>query len=152
MVRVYGHTLDTCPLCREYSLSGRSTVWIFLDVRIFAFLLFSSTFSFPFFFFEPKKPPQWRRRRRRRRRPNTRWRNRKLRDSRSLIYFRDSRAASLYLTRRPCFLLVSHVKTRGGGRGRRVKWDRRRIPNERGFIARHRTRISRRYSGKIWYQ
>lgn len=56
--RGFGHTLDTCPLCREYSLSGCSTVRIFSRR---SYLPFSS-----FHFFPPKKPP--------RRRPDARWR------------------------------------------------------------------------------
>ena len=55
-----GHTLDTCPPCREYLLSGCSTVWIFSRRSYLPF----SSFHF-FFFFLPKKPP---------RRPNATWR------------------------------------------------------------------------------
>lgn len=54
-----GHTLDTCPPCRECSLSGRWTVWIFSRRSyVFAFFLFS------FFFFTEEAG----------RRPNAKWR------------------------------------------------------------------------------
>lgn len=41
-----GHTLDTCPPCRECSLSGTAGPFeFFLDVLVFAFFLFSVLFS-----------------------------------------------------------------------------------------------------------